>query len=616
VPLRKDVCKFALVLAGLVPATTATAQAHHLGLPSAGLPEAQVREAEAEVLGPEHAAEHAAERTAQARERRHWRRLSGNQRRRFAKRELGQAEQFAVSTESTGPATLVGRWTHAPFQIPHAAVNAAMLPTGAIMFWGPSFPNEPRNRGNAALWYPGKGFGSNSFTEVPPPSLDPDGPGPQGIDAAPLFCSGASMLASGEVLIAGGTYVYPDQYENDPYTKFTGIDLVLTFNPWTKRWTEQPRMNAGRWYPGQVLLADGRSVFLSGYTEEAPGGVVNRDLEVFTPAAQPGGVGSVDLKPSGERLAGLYPHLITLPDSNVLLAGPARRDSAVLNTSTFTWEDGPRASRARVGGNAILNPGPPAGAWTVTQIGGYDLAVKDANGNHRATASSETINANPNATGGWKSGPSMHLPRAYQNTVLLPDRTMVAVGGNNGTTVADGKYAIDPQGKQRQVELYNPATKQWRLGPAEVEDRGYHSTAVLMPNGKVWSAGDNKHPVESDGGFALTDTAEIYSPPYMFKGPRPLITSAPGQLDWGEAFSVGFDTSRPSADKAVLIAPGSTTHGDDSNQRLVTLKLQGGNTNHINLVAPPSAAVAPPGYYMLFILHGDVPSVAKWVRLG
>ncbi len=101
----------------------------------------------------------------------------------------------------------MGRWTHAPFQIPHAAVNAAMLPTGEVMFWGPSFPNEPINRGNAALWDPSKGFGSSAFTEVPPPSIDPDGPGPQGTDSAPLFCSGVSMLASGEVLVTGGTLV-------------------------------------------------------------------------------------------------------------------------------------------------------------------------------------------------------------------------------------------------------------------------------------------------------------------------------------------------------------------------------------------------------------------------
>ncbi len=109
---------------------------------------------------------------------------------------------------------------------------------------------------------------------------------------------------------------------------------------------------------------------------------------------------------------------------------------------------------------------------------------------------------------------------------------MVAVGGGIGKTVADDRYAIDPNGAQRQVELYDPATKKWRLGPAQVEDRGYHSTAILLPSGKVWSAGDNKHPVEPGGGFALTDTAELYSPPYLYKGTRPKIISAPSQVSW------------------------------------------------------------------------------------
>ena len=122
---------------------------------------------------------------------------------------------------------------------------------------------------------------------------------------------------------------------------------------------------------------------------------------------------------------------------------------------------------------------------------------------------------------------------------------MVTLGGGIGNTVADQNYAIDPNGQQRQVELYDPATKTWRLGPAEIEDRGYHSTALLLPNGRVWSAGDEKHPLEPGGGWALTDTAEIYSPPYLFKGPRPKIVSAPSELRWGDEFGVQVDTQRP-----------------------------------------------------------------------
>ena len=210
----------------------------------------------------------------------------------------------------------------------------------------------------------------------------------------------------------------------------------------------------------------------------------------------------------------------------------------------------------------------------------------------------------------------MILRRSYQNTVLLPDGTMVAVGGGVGDTVADNKYAVDPNGRQRQVELYDPATNQWRLGPAQVEDRGYHSTALLLPSGKVWSAGDNKHPTEPDGGFALTDTAEIYSPPYLYKGTRPSIVSAPSQVAWKQNFSVGIDSTKVPADAAVLVAPAATTHGDDASQRMVRLVVRGSTSNRIDLTAPASSGVAPPGYYMLFVLHQGVPSVAKWVKVG
>ena len=418
-----------------------------------------------------------------------------------------------------------------------------MLPTGEVMFWGPSFPKEPRNRGNAALWDPSKGYGSDAFTEVPPPAVDPDGDGPQGTDTAPIFCSGLSMLASGEVLVTGGNLVRPDQYSDDPYTIHAGLNRVFTFNPWTRRWTEQPQMNAGRWYPGQVELSDGRTLVLGGYTDQAPGGIFNRDLEVFTPAPQPEGVGSLTLEPSAERTTALYPHLFTLPNSSVLLAGPGQSDSAVLKTATFTWQALPLPSQARTGGNAVLNPGPPAGSWRVTQIGGYPDS-RDAQGTHHATASTETIDPRYPSQG-WKSGPSLNLPRSYQNTVLLPDSSMVAVGGGIGYTAADVNWAVDPNGQQRQVELYDPATKQWRLGPAQIEDRGYHSTALLLPNGRVWSAGDEKHPVGPKGGWARTDTAEIYKPPYLFKGPRPKIVSAPSELRWGDEFGVQVGAASP-----------------------------------------------------------------------
>ena len=134
-------------------------------------------------------------------------------------------------------------------------------------------------------------------------------------------------------------------------------------------------MNAGRWYPGQVQLSDGRTVILGGYTDAGAGRrCPNQDLEVFRPLRQSGGVGSLAVKPSAQRRTGLYPHLFTLPPRGSCWPDPPKTDSAVLRTDDFTWREYPRLPFSRVGGNAVLDPGPSWGSWQVTEIGGYDGA--------------------------------------------------------------------------------------------------------------------------------------------------------------------------------------------------------------------------------------------------
>ena len=112
---------------------------------------------------------------------------------------------------------------------------------------------------------------------------------------------------------------------------------------------------------------------------------------------------------------------------------------------------------------------------------------------------------------------------------------------------------------------------------------------------------------------AASDTAEIYEPPYLFKGPRPTITSAPSNIRVGSDF--GVQTPDANVTRAVLVAPGSVTHAVDMNQRLIPLALTK-RTGCVDLSAPPNANAAPPGWYMLFLLNAQgVPSVAKFVRL-
>ncbi len=133
--------------------------------------------------------------------------------------------------------------------------------------------------------------------------------------------------------------------------------------------------------------------------------------------------------------------------------------------------------------------------------------------------------------------------------------------------------------------------------------RGYHSTATLLPDGRVLIAG-------ADG----EDSAQIYSPAYLFNGARPSVTSAPSAVRHGETFFVETPDAASIAD-AMWVVPGSTTHSQNWTQRanhLEFTEVAGG----LEITVPSNPNEAPPGYYMLFLINDNgVPSVAEWLPL-
>jgi hypothetical protein len=535
----------------LLPASLAAAD-HPALLPGSD-EEAQVQAHETAELGPEHAAEHAAQRRSLRQGARRWKRMSPAQRRAVTNRQRRRAQAYARRS-AAGPARQIGRWTTAPFPIPNYAIHAVMLPTGKVLFWGyPSWPARG-NEGRAALWDPRKGTGARAFKIVTPPRTDTDGDGD--FEPAPIYCSGQTLMATGEALVAGGNQVWPD--DSPLFDSYSGANIVLSFNPWSETWTQHESMEQGRWYPTQVELGDGRTILVSGYNDAPPGEVYNTQLEVFTRGNGP--TGAVDRAPSGDRSVSTYPHMFSLPSSNVLLAGAGLNDAAVLDTSTMAYTNlASKQSQTRDAGTGTLLPSGPGGPWTAAQIGGYDLnGPEDATDTHPATHTAEQIDASA-ATPTWQPAPSLNIGRASMNTVLLPDGSMVTVGGGRGYNEDIGSYATYPDGRARQVELYDPRSRSWRLGPAQLEDRAYHSTALLLPDGRVWSAGDDFNP-SVGGSFNPNDTAEIYSPPYLFrKGKRPKIKRVRGKVGYGRKFFIRTDS--PKIRRVVLIAPSATTHG-------------------------------------------------------
>ena len=319
-------------------------------------------------------------------------------------------------------------------------------------------------------------------------------------------------------------------------------------------------MRHGRWFPTGMRMPDGRVLITSGWDESGTM-TMNADVEVYTPTGPTGRVNLV-----GDRSLNFYPHWFVLPDGRALLAGPGRSDSAFLNLSTFAFTNNPILNTSRNGyGSGVLLPGPPSGSSRVFLAGGG------------GTTTTETFDAaNPSA--GWRLAASLPQIRRNLNTVILPDGDLLAVGGNS-----EGQEGSP----QREALMYSPASNTWTLMAEQVEQRAYHSTALLLPDGRVWSGGDNTN----SGGGNTGDAYEIFEPPYLFRGPRPVIASAPSALAYGQSFNVGSSGAAPS--RAVLISLGATTHGNDMNQRHVELAVSA-LPGSIAAVAPPSANVAPP----------------------
>jgi hypothetical protein len=163
------------------------------------------------------------------------------------------------------------------------------------------------------------------------------------------------------------------------------------------------------------------------------------------------------------------------------------------------------------------------------------------------------------------------------------------------------------------AELYDPLPKNtWTtLANASVV-RVYHSTTLLLPDGRVLSTGSG------DAGVATQQyTYEVFSPPYLFKGARPSYNLPTTAMHYGQSFQVRTPNATVIR-KVTLIRLMSTTHAFDQGQRLNTLSFQAAADGQSLTVTPPaSGRLAPPGPYMLFILNDKgVPSLAQTVLLS
>ena len=213
----------------------------------------------------------------------------------------------------------------------------------------------------------------------------------------------------------------------------------------------------------------------------------------------------------------------------------------------------------------------------------------------------------------WRQVDSMAFPRTYHTATLLPDGNVLVTGGGTTTGATDVTHAV------KAAEMWSPTTEKWTTLGSGNAPRLYHSEALLLPDGRVLVCGGGRF---NDGPSLPTDqlNAEFFSPPYLFKGSRPAITSAPpSQLFYGQSFPVNFTVQSPAhIAQASLIRFGGVTHDINMSQRFLPLSFVDANgTLTITGVVSPNgpipfdANLAPPGYYMLFLVDSNgVPSVA------
>jgi hypothetical protein len=153
--------------------------------------------------------------------------------------------------------------------------------------------------------------------------------------------------------------------------------------------------------------------------------------------------------------------------------------------------------------------------------------------------------------------------------------------------------------------------------------RRYHSVALLMPDGRVLTAGSTgsfPHGWAGDAAspsktLVLEFRLEIFQPPYLFRGPRPRIVAAPSEIRYGATMDIEYQGA-DAINSIVLIRPGAVTHTNDMDQRCLRLSLEAATTGQVTVRTPIDGTWAPPGWYMLFVLNPDqVPSVGHFVHL-
>ena len=274
----------------------------------------------------------------------------------------------------------------------------------------------------------------------------------------------------------------------------------------------------------------------------------------------------------------------------------------------------------------LLDPS-GTGAWTTygsrdpinRDYGGhamYNVGKILVAGGGPSTNTADVININGSTPSVRPTGSMAYGRRQNNLTVLANGQVLVTGGNSSGAPLVDLNAGVYP------AELWHPANGQWTTLASMQVTRQYHSTALLLPDGRVLSAGGGICGTCDQVGY-LGKNAEIFSPPYLFKkdgsgalANRPKVTSVPEKVAVGGKFTVKTPAAS-SIKKVALVRLGAVTHSNNMEQQYIPMSFTSTSSGKLSVNAPGTVNIAPPGYYMLFLVNSaGVPSVAPILRLA
>lgn len=514
-----------------------------------------------------------------------------------------------------------GRWVSGG-DLEVVGIHTALMPNGLVLAFGYSDANHfVDQEGRHQLWDPVARAAAG-------PSVMIAGWNP--------FCAGHAFLGDGRLFVAGG-FKFGNPLEPSSADKVGVVAVGPTDGSIT--WTSDiDRMEDVRWYPTVITLANGDGLILGGSAPFAADNWkdTNEDVEYFSVAndylvrhnetqrsyPQDGGFDYPDGDPrqqvsDGERLAGLYPLAHVLPAA---ADGDAPNGVLFVLTESFARLYNPTTNRILapkidVGGfrtwwtqgSSVLLPidvdpdGRGPDEVRVLVVGGGTLGRADRSAPALGEAEIWRYSVSDRSLALEDAIP-LRRNRFMGDAVLLPDGNVVVVGG------AEIGYANENSRRVRYAELIRPPTPGApgeTVGLAEASElRGYHASAVLLPDGAVFVTGgtggwDNA-PVQE------FKSVEVFEPPYLFLGERPRVISAPFRVVRGDQFTVVVGAAPEAVEPTVvLIRNGSRTHSLDTDQRMLRFQARAvavDNRTELTVVLPTNPTYAPPGPYRLFVL--------------